>query len=258
MIRVREVRAGYGRGAVLKGVTLRARAGEITTVLGPNGSGKTTLLRVIAGLLRPEAGGVELMRRPISSFKGRERARLLAFVPQQPQREFPFRVDYYVLLGRFARLRPFADFDAEDRKKAEEALALLGLEGLRDRFLTELSGGEFRLAALARALAQGTRALVLDEPTEGLDPAHSILVFDLLRRLKEEGRAVLAVLHDINLAALYSDRLVFLKEGRVALEGRPEEVLRPGLLEGIYHAGFAHTNHPVTRAPQIHLVPGRE
>lgn len=231
-LRFEGARFAYGERTVLEGVTLDLREGEVLGVIGPNGSGKTTLVRGATRVLEPAAGSVALLGRPLREYDRRSLARTLAVVPQEGAPLFPFSVLETVLMGRAPWLRPFAFEGEEDLRAAREALLAVGAADLAGRDLAELSGGERQRVIVARALAQGTRVLLADEPTAHLDLRHAVGVFGLLRRLgAERGLAVLVVTHDVNLAALHCGRLALLSGGRVAAEGAPREVLRADLLE---------------------------
>jgi iron complex transport system ATP-binding protein len=230
-LRFQGVSLGYGSRTVLRGVGLDLREGEIVGVVGPNGSGKTTLLRGATRVLDPVEGFIALLGRPLPLYDRRELARTVAVVPQEGAPLFPFTVLETVLMGRAPWLAPFAFEGEEDLRAAREALRAVGAEDLAERDLAEVSGGERQRVVIARALAQGTRVLLADEPTAHLDLKHAVAIFALLRELRDaRGLAVLVVSHDINLAALHCDRLVLLARGGIAAEGTPREVLRPDLL----------------------------
>jgi len=226
----------YRPGApVLAGLDLAARPGRLRFRLGRNGSGKTTLLRCLLGRLAPSGGQIRLMGIPLSGRRPRERARLLAYVPQQPQSAFAFTVRELVLMGRHAHTGALGLAGPADLEAAERALEAAGLSRLAERTLEELSGGEAQCAMIARALAQEPRVLLLDEPASHLDLAHQVRVHRLLRELAaERGVALVCVSHDINLAARFADELCFLQGGRVAASGAPADVLRKELLEAVF------------------------
>lgn len=230
-IEARELGVDYGRGPVLEGVDLRVETGEFVGLLGRNGSGKTTLLRALLGLVPERRGSVSLDGRPLDRMGRRQVARRVAWVPQEAERAFAFRVREVVAMGRNPYLGRFAPADAHDREQIERALDAADLNGLAERPITELSGGEWRRVLIARALAQETEHLLLDEPTANLDLAHQLEVLALLRALARDGRSVVASLHDLSQAARWCDRLVVLAEHRVVATGPPAEVLTPGHLE---------------------------
>jgi iron complex transport system ATP-binding protein len=264
VIRAEAVRCGYGRAEVLHGVSLDVAPGGLTGLLGPNGSGKTTLLLALAGVLPlsggrvtvEEAGEGAAARADMHALPARRRARLVACVPQRLDMAFALRCSTLVLMGRFAHGPALAGPGEADRRAAREAMRATGVEHLWDRPADAVSGGELQRVLLARALAQETPAMLLDEPSASLDMAATIRLFDLLRTLAGQGRAVLCAMHDLNLAALYCDTLVFLKDGRVACAGPVKDVFHERTLSDIYGTDIRVGAHPLTGAPQAHFVPG--
>jgi iron complex transport system ATP-binding protein len=226
--------SGYGERAVIRDVTLQVQRGEMVGIIGPNGSGKSTLLRVLSGVLHPWSGRVTIENRPIESYAPRELSRRVAVVPQETRIDFPFTVTEVVLLGRTPHLGALAFENARDLAIARQAMERTDVASLATRRITELSGGERQRVILARALAQEPSMLILDEPSAFLDIRHQVEIYDLLRDLQAEGLTVVTVLHDLNLAGLYCDRLVLLAEGSVACVGAPAEVLTYATLTEVY------------------------
>lgn len=225
----------YGVRRALAGVSVDVEPGRLLGVIGPNGSGKSTLIRVLAWLRRPDAGQVRLDGRPLAEIPARERARRIAVVPQETHVAFPIRVRELVLLGRSPYTGGFGWESPADLRIVDEAMERADVSGLARRRVDELSGGERQRAVVARALAQEPRVLLLDEPTASLDLRHAVLLLDLLRDLaRDRGLAVAVVLHDLNLAAMYCDRLALLSEGRVHSVGPPTEVLEYQDLCAVY------------------------
>jgi iron complex transport system ATP-binding protein len=226
MLQTRGIRAGYGEEDVLHGIDFALRAGEVLAVVGPNGCGKSTLLRAVTGLIPLRGGEVTLGGEKLENLTAMERARRCAVQPQVEAPLFDYTVGQFVLLGRHPHRAPLALATEADRGAALQALSATDLAGLRERSIRTLSTGEWQRALLARALAQETPVLLLDEPAAHLDPGHRYTVHILLRRLaREQQRAVLCVSHDLNLASEFSDRLLMMSEGRVVAAGTPEEVL---------------------------------
>lgn len=256
MIRARGLTCGYGGQNVLAGLDLRLAPGEFAALLGPNGAGKTTLLLALAGLLPLRGGGVELAGRDLSRLGARERARLVSCVPQGAAAPEGFTVRELVRMGRHAHAGLLGGLGAEDEALVDAALADAGCLDLAGRMAGGLSGGEFQRVLLARALCQGRELLLLDEAVSALDMARRVEAFDLLSRLHRGGATVLAAVHDLNLAALYCPRLIFLKAGRLVLDGPAEAVFTEANLRDIYETDIRVAPHPVTGAPQAHLVPG--
>lgn len=230
-----DLRAGYGRADVLRGISFDLHAGEVLGVAGPNGCGKSTLLRALTGVLPLRGGSVRIGERNLSELGPRERARLCAVQPQTEAPVFDLDVRRFVLLGRHAR-RPLLGWAATaDNTAVHSALTCADLEDLAERSVRELSAGEWQRALLARALAQETPLLLLDEPAAHLDPGQRHGVHMILRDLaRNQNKAILCVSHDLNLAAEFSDRLMFMKDGKVRALGDPGEVLRDDLLQEIF------------------------
>jgi iron complex transport system ATP-binding protein len=228
------VRVELGGRRVLADVTLALQPGEVLGLAGPNGAGKTTLLRVAARIVRPQAGGISVGGRPLAAFSRRELARELAVVPQNTQVAFPFSVAEVVLMGRSPHLAAWSFETPADLDRARRAMAEVGIEGLADRSILELSGGERQLVLIARALTQDPRALLLDEPTSHLDLQHRLRVLERVREFARSGRSALVVSHDLVLAASACDRLALLGQGRLLAVGAPAAVLTPENLRRAY------------------------
>ncbi|MBU1230424.1 MAG: ABC transporter ATP-binding protein [Proteobacteria bacterium] len=260
MIRVTALRCGYGHAGgwreALHGVDLRLARGEMVGLLGPNGSGKTTLLSALAGLVPVKAGGIEVGGADISRLSPRQRALRVSCVPQRAEVAPGFSVRELVLMGRFAHTGLLSGYGPEDHAAAEAALGDVHALDLAERQAAELSGGELQRVLLARALAQGRELLLLDEAASALDMARRVEAYDLLAALHESGSTILSAMHDLNLAALYCPRLVFLKRGRIALDGPTTEIFTESNLKDIYETDIRVAAHPVTGAPQALLVPG--
>lgn len=256
MIRTRGLCCGYGGREVLGGIDLTLERGEFVGLCGPNGAGKTTLLLALAGLIPPRAGGVEIGGADLRGLSARQRALRVSCVPQRLDAPAGFTVRELVLMGRFAHTGAFSGYGPADADAADEALRLAGAEGLARRMAGELSGGELQRVLLARALAQGRELLLLDEAASAMDLGRRVAAYDLLARLNRGGSTILSAMHDLNLAALYCPRLIFLKAGRVVLDGPTREIFTEANLKDIYETDLRVAAHPVTGAPQAHLVPG--
>lgn len=240
-------------------VDLDVRPGELVFVIGPNGSGKSTLLRVLAGIFAPDSGTVTLESRALVELAPRERARRIALVPQWLPVLPEVLVDDFVLSGRYARVARWTALGPADRAIAAQALADCDARDLAGRRMDELSGGQRQRVLVARAVAQEAPVLLVDEPTNALDPAHQIQVLDLLARLSCHGRAVVVVSHDLNLASQYATRLVLLDKGSVVRDGAPEDVLARAVLEPVYGARLHYGSWDAPgRAPRPYVLPRRE
>lgn len=254
ILRVAGINAGYGGHAVLRGMDFTLRAGECAALLGPNGSGKTTLLRAISGVLAPSAGSVELLGRTLALLKPRERARMVAVVPQRGQLPQGLTARQMVLLGRFAHSTWFGVYRRGDYAAADKALDETGAAQLAQRKLAELSGGELQRVLLARALAQESPLLLLDELAAGLDWARMVELFDLLERRRAAGVCVLMAVHDCNLAALYATRLMGLKNGHLVFDGPVAKVFTEENLGELYNIPISVLPHPGLGVPQALLA----
>ncbi len=209
--------------------------GGVTSIVGPNGAGKSTFLRLLAAILPVHAQTVFIDGRDLSRLKGRERARIVSYVPQEPSYTFNYSVLDFTLTGRAAFIPPFSPPSRADFDISKEALRYVGLEDYPERPFLELSSGERRLVLIARSLAQQSGILLLDEPTSFLDPRHEIETMELVRRLAEDkGKTVLVTLHNLDLAVKYSDSMVFMKDGRIAAAGRPGDIITEDLLRSVY------------------------
>jgi iron complex transport system ATP-binding protein len=241
---------------VLRGIDLRIDPGEMVALIGPNGAGKSTLLRVAGGLLRPRAGRAVLGERDLATLGAREIARQIAVVPQEGPIPGGLLVREMVELGRTPYRRLLLGPTAHDRQAVEWAMAAAGIVDLAGRFVDELSGGERQRVILARALAQEPRLLLLDEPTANLDLQHQVAMLELVRGLtRERGLTVIAAVHDLQLAALYCDRVALLSAGQIVSEGSPEAVLTAPLLLETFGQRVVLSAHPTHGVPLVALVP---
>lgn len=220
---------------VLKGAEFRVYGGQITTILGPNGSGKTTLFKCIVGLWKPQKGAVFFDGQDISKLSYEQRARIFAVVPQQHEPPFPYSVLDAVLMGRVSHVSMFSSPSRHDYIKAEEAIEIVGVNHLKERAYTKISGGERQLVLIARALAQETPILLLDEPISHLDFRNQVHVLSKVREIAmQKGLTVLMTLHDPNMAMLFSKEVVIMNDGHLIAHGSPQEVITEENLKRVY------------------------
>jgi len=260
MLQARQIAVRLGGQLILDQVSLRVAPGELVAVIGPNGAGKSTLLRVLSGELKPHAGTVELLGRALESWPVRELARRRAVLSQHTTLEFAFSALEVVLLGRAPH---GGGAGPRELAIAYAALAAAEIEQLADRWYTTLSGGEQQRVQLARVLAQiwepvdeQPRLLLLDEPTSSLDLAHQHHTLALARRFARHDTGVLAILHDLNLAAQYADRLLLLQRGQLLASGPPGDVLTAELIGRAFELPVHVMPHPSLPCPLVVAVPG--
>ena len=225
---------GYARRVIGREINLSLSAGEVVCVLGPNGSGKTTLFRTLLGLLPARGGDIRLDGRPLDGWSRVEVARVVGYVPQAHAPYFPFSVREIVLMGRTAHMGLISTPSREDRKAAEDALMLLGILHLADEIYTQISGGERQLTLIARALAQGPKLLVMDEPTASLDFGNQARVLGHLDKLADRGIGIIFSSHDPDQALHHADSVLMLLDGVVVYSGRPDQVITSGNLRHVY------------------------
>ncbi len=251
-LRIHEVDCAYDGHTVVSHLSLEARPGEVLAIIGPNGVGKSTLLRAMARLMRPEQGKVLLADRDLWQIPPREVARELAFSPQSAGGQWSATVEQTTELGRAPHRGWFLPLTKQDRAVTDKTLELVGLSHLRERIVTELSGGEQQRVVLARVLAQEPSVLLLDEPTSHLDLKYQTHILGLVRQLAhQEWLTVVVSLHDLNLAALYADRLALLSEGKLVAVGSPAEVLTSERLTQVYGVPVVVIPHPLYRTPLV-------
>jgi iron complex transport system ATP-binding protein len=252
MLTINKLSVAYSMHTVLNEINLELAPGEVLGLIGPNGAGKTSLIRAISGLLKPNSGSIQLDGRDLSSISEMERAHQLAVVPQSGQLPPAFTVWECVALGRTPYLNWLGQLGAKDRAKVEWALEVSEIAALKDRRAGELSGGEQQRILLARALAQDCPILLLDEPTAHLDLHHQVALLNLVARMAAEQKlAVLLAMHDLNLAALYADRLALLVDGKIRSIGTPPEVLTTENLQNAYQVPLSVLVNPQHGLPLV-------
>lgn len=251
MIDARDLAVELGGERVLDGVSLSVERGELVGLIGPNGAGKTTLVRTLNGTLAPGSGSVELDGDPTAALGRRAVARRVATVPQGASFSFEFSVEAAVEMGRTPYVSRFGRTDAADAAAVRDAMERAGVAEFAERSVTTLSGGERQRVLFARALAQEAPALLLDEPTASLDINHQLRTLRLVREAVSGGKAALAAIHDLNLAARFCDRLVLLAGGRVRAEGDPAAVLGGDELADAFGVRTALNRDPAVGSPLV-------
>jgi iron complex transport system ATP-binding protein len=255
-VAIQDLSHAFGTHQVLKGLSFSIIGGDFFIIIGPNGSGKTTLMKLMAGVLKPGTGRIQILARDVRSFTHKSLARRIAYVPQRLEVGFPFTVDETVLMGRAPHQNALGLPQATDIETARQAMEITEVTHLAHRKLDQLSGGEQQRVFIARALCQEPEIILLDEPTASLDLSHQVRVMDLMEKLKiEKGVTVVMVSHDVNLAAMYGDKLLLLMNGAIASQGLPHEVLTYQNLEQTYGCKVLVDQNPLGKSPRVTPVP---
>jgi iron complex transport system ATP-binding protein len=251
-VEIKQLVFGYGERRVLDDINLIIEAGEYLALIGPNGVGKSTLLKCINRILKFQTGQIHVFGQDLKKYSQKDLGAVIGYVPQYHEQSFAFSVFEFVLMARYPRLDGFRPPNKEDERKVEEALALVGLSDFRERKVNRISGGERQKVYIAAALAQEPKILLLDEPTAHLDPRYHSEIQKLICKVSRDlGLTVIHVTHDLNHIFSWSHRVVALKEGKVFMEGTPQEVLTPDNLRAIFQTEFIFVSHPKTNQPII-------
>jgi len=255
IVKLEHVSFRYGESWILKDISLEAEQREFIGILGPNGSGKTTLINVIDGIIVPQEGKIWIDGTLSHELKRQDWAKMIAVVPQESPMVFPFTVQEIVLMGRSPHLGKWRFEGETDFKIARQAMEMTDTMSLMTRSMNALSTGERQRVLIARALAQQPRIMLLDEPTAFLDIKHQVDFFDLIKGLnKNQNLTVIGVSHDINLASLYCDRIIMLRDGSIHCMGRPEEVIIESNIREVYKTNVTVDRNPVTGQPRVTLL----
>jgi len=252
IIQIEDLSIQLSGNDILKGISLSVNPGEYVSIIGPNGAGKTTLIKCIAGIHRHWSGIIRIGGKGFAEHTPKERAKVQSYVPQAEGRFIPLTVEQFVTMGRYPHLSAFTTLTVDDRRAIDSALEQAGLIPFRHRAMNTLSGGERQMAFIAAALAQGSRILLLDEPSTFLDYRHQANVSALLKKAcRENGIIVVAVHHDINTATACSDRIYALRDGAIVFEGTPQQIADAGILTDIYNTEFYISSSPHRPLPLI-------
>jgi iron complex transport system ATP-binding protein len=256
ILKVRNLSAGYEEDLVIRDISFTLEEGEWVSILGPNGSGKSTLIKALQSLLKNTSGSVTMDSQEILPLGPSEIAKKFAYVPQIFDFPFEFSVEEIILMGRYIHQGRLSGSSPEDRKIIAEVMDLTRVSHLRGKKLAHLSGGERQRVFIARALAQDAPFLFLDEPSSHLDISYQIEIYQILKHLQEEtGKTILSAEHNINLTIPYSQRLIFLKNGRLFGQGPPREMITKENIKDVFQAVVDIRENPLSRLPEISLHP---
>jgi len=251
-LEINDIKFGYGDSLVLKGVSFNVEKGEFLSIIGPNGSGKSTLLKTLNHLYIAKSGSIFIEGKDIDSLKKKDMAMKVALVPQDTSMDYDFTVEEVVLMGRHPYKGRFQKEDEEDYKIVYEAMEVTNTLTLKDRLITEISGGERQRVFIAKALAQNPSIILLDEPTSHLDINHQMDILNLLKNLNEvKGTTIVLVIHDINLAARYSHKIILLNKGKIIGDGGPSDVITMENIEQSYNLKVAIDKNKYTNTAYL-------
>lgn len=256
IMNIEGITAGYGHEEIVRDVTFAVPAAGILGIIGPNGAGKTTLFKVMSKLKKPSGGSVRFRGRDVSGISYREFAGKIAVIPQFRSVPPPFTVEEFVSLGRYPHGSRLSRLSSEDRLIVEENMSLLHIDHFRMKRMNELSGGEMQRVFLAQGLIQSPELILMDEPTTHLDITHKIRILDIIGSLtKSKGLAAVIILHDLNLTAMYCERVIMMKEGGIFAQGTPEDVLTERAIHAVYATPVRVDKDPETLKPRISFLP---
>ncbi len=249
-INVEELNFSYGGKEILKDISLSFNKGSFYSIIGPNGSGKSTFIKNISKIIAPMHKSIFINNEDICSFNNKNLAKRMSVIPQNIAIDYEFTVFDIVMMGRSPYKRRFQDFSLEDEKIAEKYMKLTNTWELKDKLITELSGGEAQRVVAARALSQETDIILLDEPTSHLDIQYQIEFLNIFRSLKSD-KVIIAVLHDLNLASIFSDEIILINKGQVKALGKPWEVINKDNIKAVYNLSVEVLENPISKCPYI-------
>lgn len=249
---VDNVSFAYDTAMVLKDLCIKLQRGKFYGIVGPNGCGKTTFLDLLIGNKTPKSGSITFQNNPLPSYCRRDLAHRISLVPQEFDTGFGYTVEEVVLMGRHPYIKRFGSPIAEDWNHVGRAMETIGISELKDRYTSELSGGQKQRAVVARALAQDTDVLIFDEATSSLDVKYTLQIFNVARELvKKDDRTIIAVIHDLNLAAAYCDEIVFMKNGRIQQFGKTTKVMTPETIQNVFDVTTEVSHDPFSQTHKV-------
>jgi iron complex transport system ATP-binding protein len=249
-INVKNLSFSYDKKVILNDISLSFNKGNFYSIIGPNGSGKSTFIKNISKIIAPKSESVFIDNEDISTFNNKRLAKIMAVIPQNILIDYDFTVFDIVMMGRSPYKRRFEDFNIDDEKIVEKYMKATNTWGLKDKLITELSGGETQRVIAARALSQETDIILLDEPTSHLDIQYQIEFLNIFKSLKSN-KVIIAVLHDLNLASIFSDEIILINNGQVAAKGKPWKVINKENIKSVYNLSVEVFENPISKCPYI-------
>jgi len=252
MIHIKNLRAGYADKEIFKDLNLDFSRAEFVSILGPNGAGKSTLLKLINGFMKPESGEILIAGKRVDKWAQQDLAKIVTYIPQENFIQYNFTVEEIILMGRFPFISIWQNYSSLDREIVEKIIHDLDLQQLRHKFINQLSGGEKQRTLIARAIAQDSDYILLDETFSHLDINHQIEILNIMKDLHiQKGKSIIMVSHNINLSANYSQRMIALKDGKLIADGKPEKVMTSENLEKLFDIKLGVVTNPLTLKPNI-------
>ncbi len=254
LFEIKNLSYSYKKKKAIDNISLNIESGFFWGIVGPNGCGKTTFLDLLIGYKKPDSGNIKYKGKEISKYKKREISKEISLVPQEFHTDIPFTVEEVVFMGRYPYLSRFSNFSPEDIKIIDHVIKLLELESIKKRCITELSGGEKQRVIFARALAQDTPVLLLDEAISNMDIKHKLKILDILKeKIEKEKKTIIMTMHDINLAALYADKLIMMKTGKVVAYGNTEEIIEKETINFVFEVGCYVYKEKYSQKKQVYF-----
>ncbi len=252
MIHIKNLQAGYHDKEIFTDLNLKFSKSEFVSILGPNGAGKSTLLKLIIGFMRPNSGTICISGKEVGEWSQRELAKIVTYIPQETFIQYNFTVEEIILMGRYPFISVWQNYSSRDFEIVEKIIKDLDLTKLRKKYINQLSGGEKQRSLIARAIAQDSDYILLDETFSHLDINHQIEILNIMKDLHEtKGKSIIMISHNINLSANYSQRMIAIKDGGLVADGSPQEVITSDNLERLFDIKLGVVNNPLTNKPNI-------
>jgi len=253
--RIENLEFSYGKVKVIKGISISVRKGDFVGIIGPNGSGKSTFVKILTRVLKGYTGKIYFRGKELKNIKLSEFSKYISFLPSSIPIYFPYKVVEFVLMGRYPHLSKMERVKKEDLEIVEKTIEKLGISEIKNKKVFELSEGERQFVFLAQLLVQNSEVIILDEPISHLDVGHRFKIMDILEKLNRDGKTIITILHDLNIASEYSRKLLLFKDGRIYRQGKVEEVIDYRIIEDVYNTKVLVYKNPFTEKPYVFGIP---